>query len=101
MWDVRFGIGHGAWGRGHRVSRQRSEVGSHPSSPYGLRRDKEGKSQRSEVGSQRSEDRCASRFEVGGALRSRLEDIRLRPTGYAATRRSEVRDQRTEEDSRF
>ncbi len=34
--------------------------------------------QRSEVGSQRS------------------EDIRLRPTGYAATRRAEVRDQKTE-----
>ena len=35
-------------------------------------------------------------LEVGGALRSRLEDIRLRPTGYAATRRAEVRDQRSE-----
>ena len=32
-------------GIGHRESGQRSEVGSHPSSPYGLRRDKEGRGQ--------------------------------------------------------
>ena len=42
--------------------RRAKEVGGHPSSPYGLRRDK--------------------------------EVIRLRPTGYAATRRSEIRGQR-------
>ena len=43
---------------------------------------------KSEIRGQTTEGRCASRLEVGGALRSRLEVIRLRPTGYAATRRA-------------
>ncbi len=105
---------------GDKETRRRGEkIGGHPSSPYGLRRDKEDRkksegrgrkssvfalratprqggrrqrterNQKSEGRGQRAEVRCASRLEVGGALRLRLEVIRLRPTGYAATRRTE------------
>jgi len=50
-----------------------SEIRRHPSSPYGLRRDKEDRGQTTEDGGQKA------------------EDIRLRPMGYAATRRSEIK----------
>ena len=46
------GIEHGAE---RNASRQLAEDRGRPSSPYGLRRDKEGRGRRSEVGGQRSE----------------------------------------------
>ncbi len=48
----------GSWQKSPAFAKATARQGDHPSSPYGLRRDK--------------------------------EDIRLRPTGYAATRRTSV-----------
>ncbi len=50
----------GSWQKSPAFAKATARQGDHPSSPYGLRRDK--------------------------------EDIRLRPTGYAATRRTGDRD---------